>query len=140
MSPITIDQYFGPFLGHPLVKPEHLDHARELLARVNALLALAEQEGVTLEINPKTGSLISGAGAGGWRMPDAVVGAAYSSHKEGRGIDIYDPFDGDLDAWCLAHPRHLIGHGLYMEHPAATKGWCHLTTRPPRSGNRVFYP
>ena len=30
--------------------------------------------------------------------------------------------------------------GLWLEHPAATKGWAHVQTKPPRSGRRVFYP
>jgi len=34
----------------------------------------------------------------------------------------------------------LEAHGLYREHPEATPGWCHLTTRAPKSGRRTFYP
>jgi hypothetical protein len=63
-----------------------------------------------------------------------------SSHKEGRGIDIYDPHDGAMDHWCMQNQVDLVEIGLYMEHPAATPGWCHLTTRAPGSGSRVFYP
>jgi hypothetical protein len=29
---------------------------------------------------------------------------------------------------------------LWLEHPDATPGWCHLQILPPRSGRRVFYP
>lgn len=137
---ITLEQYFGPWLDHRLVTDEMHAAARDLLTRVNALLAEAERDGVSLDINPRTRTLISGAGNGGWRLPTSEVGAPRSSHKEGRAVDIYDPNDGDLDAWCLDHLGRLIALGLYLEHPAATKGWCHLTTRAPRSGNRVFYP
>jgi hypothetical protein len=45
-----------------------------------------------------------------------------------------------LDDWCLEHPEVLQEIGLWQEHPAATKGWCHLQIVPPRSGKRVFFP
>jgi hypothetical protein len=83
--------------------------------------------------------------ASGWRPPEvnaATPGAAPNSlHMTGRAIDIYDP-DGDLDEWLIteAGQRTLAEIGLWMEHPAATKGWSHLQTVPPRSGRRVFYP
>lgn len=140
MKPITLSQYFGVFDRTPEVLDEHRANAETLIARVNALLTLAERGGVTLETNQKTGSMISGSGNGGWRLRTATFGAENSSHKEGQGIDIYDPNDGDLDAWCLTHLTDLIVLGLYMEHPSMTKGWCHLTTRAPRSKHRVFYP
>lgn len=57
----------------------------------------------------------------------------------GQAVDLYDP-DGALDDWCLAHPERLAEAGLWQEHPAATKGWLHLQSIPPRSRNRVFYP
>jgi hypothetical protein len=79
----------------------------------------------------------------GWRPPEVnanIPGAAkFSRHMTGQAIDIED-HEGDLDEWCLAHPEVLVTLGLWQEHPAATKGWCHLQTVPPKSGNRVFYP
>lgn len=140
MTPITEHDYFGILAGHREITAEIRNNAKGLLWRVNTLLARAEGEGVSLDINPKTRSLISGSSLGGWRPSNSMVGAERSSHKQGRGIDIYDPNDGDLDAWCLANLDALEECGLYMEHPAATKGWCHLTDRAPGSGNRAFYP
>ena len=79
----------------------------------------------------------------GWRPPgvnrDTPGAALRSKHMLGQAVDISDP-DGDLDDWCLAHLDILSRIGLWLEHPAATKGWCHLQTVPPKSGNRVFYP
>lgn len=79
----------------------------------------------------------------GWRPPEvnaATPGAApYSRHVTAQAVDLHDP-EGDLDEWCLAHPDVLTSIGLWQEHPASTKGWCHLQTVPPKSGNRVFYP
>lgn len=140
MTPLTLHAYFGHLDGHSLITEAMRANARDLLTRVNALLAMAESDGVTLEINPVTKTHISGSGAGGWRMPASTVGAPNSAHKTGQAVDLYDPTDGDLDDWCMTHLDELERLGLYMEHPAATKGWCHLTTRAPRSGKRVFYP
>lgn len=79
----------------------------------------------------------------GWRPPSynkAIANAARKSkHMTGEAIDINDD-DGDLDQWCMDNLNILEGIGLWLEHPSATKGWCHLQIVPPRSGRRVFYP
>lgn len=54
---------------------------------------------------------------------------------EGKEIKI-----GEFAAWCLDNLDELKKAGLYMEHPAYTNGWVHLTTRKPPSGKRVFIP
>jgi hypothetical protein len=48
--------------------------------------------------------------------------------------------DEAFDKWLTANPEKLVEHNLYREHPDATKGWCHLSTRKPPSGNRTFRP
>jgi hypothetical protein len=79
----------------------------------------------------------------GWRPPAVNAGtpgaAPFSRHMTGEAIDLWDP-EGDLDEWCLANLNILTTLGLWMEHPASTKGWCHVQTVPPKSRNRVFYP
>lgn len=81
----------------------------------------------------------------GWRPPavNAKIpnAAVNSKHMTGQAIDLADP-DGDLDEWLLTETgqKALTEIGLWLEHPAATKGWCHLQTIPPKSGRRVFYP
>ncbi len=79
----------------------------------------------------------------GWRPPSLnakTPGAALrSKHMTGEAIDIADP-DGDLDDWCIRNPTVMADIGLWQEHPASTKGWCHVQIVPPKSGNRVFYP
>ena len=79
----------------------------------------------------------------GWRpeaVNRAVPGAALrSNHTRCLAVDISDP-DGDLDEWCVNHPLLLEDMGIWLEHPATTKGWSHWQIVPPRSGNRVFYP
>lgn len=143
---ITVDQYFG--------KKPHTEsdtkNALYLISRVNVLLIEAESAGVIKLLNdPDTGTLISGskcgAGDGGFRLSDSATGRAKSSHKEAKGIDIYDP-QGKLDAWLDSFEKpngvnkKLEMYSLYREHASATKGWCHLQTRAPKSGRRTFYP
>ena len=107
----------------------------------NRLLVLAKLAGVTLETSPRTGSIVTS----GWRPPAINAGtpgaAPRSKHLACQAVDLFDP-DGDLDEWLMTMGgrKALEDLGLWIEHPAATKGWCHLQTVPPRSGNRVFYP
>ena len=141
---ITIVQYFtNPHTGD--VKAHTTDQemlADALLAAVQGLLVEAEVAGVYVwAADPDTGTLISGAkggsGDGGFRAPESGTGAPTSSHREARGLDVYDSsnlLDNWIDDDCLTR------HGLYREHPDATPGWCHLTTRSPGSGRRTFRP
>lgn len=114
-------------------------NADALIAKVNKLLLRASVSGVKCECHPTSKSPVTS----GWRPPSinrSTPGAAVKSkHMTGQAIDLYDP-DGEIDDWCMGHQGVLAEIGLYMEHPSATKGWCHLQTVPPRSGLRVFYP
>jgi len=137
MSRITLADYFAGYVGHPGISADHRASAEMLLVQVNKLLAsLVESGAADLDINPITGTLIAGEKNGGWRPAVCLTGSAHSSHKEGRGVDIYDA-DGDLDN-AITDPL-LERFGLYREHPAQTRGWLHLTNRAPRSGRRTFY-
>lgn len=105
-----------------------LANARDTVARANALL---EHAGIDAAVTS------------GWR-PNAINAtianaSATSKHLSCQAIDLGDE-DGALDAWCLANLKQLEALGLWLEHPDATPGWCHLQTVPPRSGNRVFRP
>ncbi len=103
-------------------------NALELLERVNLLLA---SFGESRKVNS------------GWRPPEVnakTTGAAQKSkHMTGNAVDLADP-EGDLDEWCMENPEELERLKLWQEHPASTKGWCHLQSIPPKSGKRVFYP
>lgn len=136
---INLSDYFGPFVGHPDATDEVVDRAEELLAKVNGLMEVAFEEGIEFHINPATNSYISGKTLGGFRPKDSTVGSKNSSHKQGRGIDIYDPFN-EFDEWLYIHQAALITFDLYMEHPSATPKWTHLTDRAPGSLKRVFLP
>jgi len=103
-------------------------NARETLRRANRLLRRA---GLARKVSS------------GWRpaaVNAAVPGAAKGSkHLSCQAVDLEDR-DGRLDAWCMANLAVLEELQLWLEHPDATPGWCHLQTLPPRSGRRVFYP
>lgn len=138
------DYWMGRDRTHALALSTEIRRNAEVTVRLaNELLALARRDAITLEVHPRHGALVSS----GWRPPAinaGTAGAAVNSrHLTGQAIDVYDP-DGDLDEWCLAQADLADGAlarlGLWLEHPAATKGWCHLQTVPPRSGRRVFYP
>lgn len=135
---ISIIEYFNNKIDS--ASDEQKANAATLLVHVNALLArYISATGNTLPISPDTRSNISGNrnGDGGFRLSDSKTGASKSSHKEGKGIDIYDPI-GELDKWLFDDVLEKCG--LYREHPVKTPRWCHLTTRAPGSGHRTFYP
>lgn len=136
---VTLEQYVGPYAKSPDWTPERQDNARRFLARCASLQAEAIADGVVFRVNPKTGSCVSGDGRGGFRDQACPIGASGSSHKEGRGLDWYDPHN-EIDAWCIANLGRLKAHGIYLEAPASTPGWSHWTDRAPPSGHTVFIP
>lgn len=136
------DYWMGRDEQFPLAMTPGIRRNAELMVELaSKLMAIAKTAGVTFETNPRTGSIV----ASGWRPPQvnaSTPGAAIKSkHMTGEAIDIYDP-DGDLDDWLMTEDgqKTLKDLGLWMEHPAATKGWAHIQSIPPRSGRRVFYP
>jgi hypothetical protein len=136
---ITIQQYVGVHSDSPDWTTVRKANAQNLLFSCAELQAEMEADGVKFPDNPETGSGVSGKTFGGFRPQDCPQGAPNSSHKEGQGVDRYDP-DGWIDSWCMAHQDRLEAHGIYIEHPDSTPHWSHWTTRPPHSGHTVFYP
>ncbi len=111
-----------------------VENARHTIARANVLLA---------SFKAATGDTEQRHVTSGWRPAAVNAGipnaAPRSKHMTGQAIDLADP-EGDLDDWCMDNQTHLEQFGLWLEHPSATKGWCHLQIVPPKSGRRVFYP
>ena len=109
----------------------------------NAETTIVKGNQLILAFQNATGDNEGRDATSGYRPPAvnaATRGAAVKSkHMKCLAVDIRDD-EGALDEWCLAHPGVLEGIGLWQEHPSATKGWCHVQTVPPGSGNRVFYP
>ena len=135
---ITLEEMFAGKMDSPDATEERLENARDLLEKVGKLLAYIEYEP---KVCPNTGCQISGSlhgsGDGGFRLQSSKTGAPHSSHKEGQAVDVYDPGNKIDD---MLDDKILSMFGLYREHPDATPGWCHLTTRAPRSGRRTFRP
>lgn len=144
---ITVKDYFTNVEGDRREKyrlsmsPTIETNASRTVRLVNDLLEEAAKHGITPPINPRTGSQVSS----GWRPPvvnSGTPGAAVNSkHMTGLACDIYDP-DGVLDDWLTTTEGLDVMEriGLWMEHPASTKGWSHIQIVPPGSGRRVFYP
>lgn len=140
---ITIADYFmGRREKFPLaLTPEIERNAYRTVELASKLLVQAQTYGVTVDLHPVNKSPVSS----GWRPPEVNAGtpgaAVNSKHMTGQAIDIYDP-DGDLDGWLMTGEGQaaIAALGLWHEHPSATKGWAHVQTVPPRSGNRTFYP
>ena len=140
---ITVADYFmGRREAHPLeLTPDIERNAARTVGLANQLLIQAATYGVNLPDNPATNAPLTS----GWRPPSVNANtpnaAARSMHMTGEAIDLYDPH-GDMDTWLMTGEGQaaLVALGLWLEHPASTKNWSHVQTRPPRSGNRVFYP
>lgn len=86
----------------------------------------------------------------GWR-PAAINGATANAakkslHMSGEACDLKDDKDQTLAKLIMSKPELLKKHGLWLEHPEATKGkntnWCHLDMSTKRSDRpvRVFKP
>lgn len=120
-------------------------HTKELTADIvaNATALLVKVNALLSEFRYATKDTEQRKVRSGWRPPEinaATPNAAPNSkHMIGSAVDIADP-DGDLDEWCMNNTSTLARMGLWLEHPSATKGWTHLQSLPPKSGNRVFYP
>lgn len=134
---LTLEDYFGRMSRRDdSVPPQStMDNAIDLLNRVNPLLD-------ELSFIPAAVARVVNSG---WRTPtynSTIPGAApKSKHLVGLAIDIADP-EGDLDDYLFSKEGQelLAKYGLYLEHPLATKGWSHIQSVAPRSGNRVFIP
>jgi len=140
VTPITLEQYAGPYLASADFTLERRSSAIDLLAAVNAVLAMAEADGLVLNVNRSTGCLVGGNGHGGFRDQACAIGAPMSSHKVGRAVDVYDPHR-ELARWSLRNEERLQAAGIHgMENPQWTPTWCHWQTTLARSGRFVFIP
>lgn len=107
--------------------PEQLNNALILVRRVNSLLAhWGDKVYVSSGYRPEAYNKRAG-------------GAPNSSHKTCEAVDLRDA-EGKLGQFLKDQAFLLQKYNLYMEDPAATPTWCHLQTRPTKSGNRIFKP
>ncbi len=136
---VTVEEYFA---GWPELENRHdlVAIAEAMLNRVNGALDVARADAIELNINPSTGTLISGQRNGGIRPVGSTVGAKFSKHQSGHAIDIYDPHR-TLAQWCWTHRSRVRGEfSLCMENFRWTPTWVHFQDVPPGSGSTVFIP
>jgi hypothetical protein len=136
---ITQEEYFGPYADHPEATDEMRANADDLLPKVNGVLAAAQSDGVTLHVNPKTGSNVAGEGNGGFRPQATATGAAHSKHKTAQAVDVYDPHR-ELASWAWKNQAILEAAGLHIERPEWTPSWVHMQDVAPASGVFAFIP
>lgn len=132
---LTLPDYFGADKLLMALDKTMRDNASNLLTRVNRLMRQFGQNrrivrgfAPTLRIDSETA------------YADAEMFLP-SRHQTAEALDLADP-EGDLDQWLLDNQKFLESCGLWIEHPATTRGHCHLQSVPPKGGSRrrVFYP
>ena len=136
---ISLAEYVGVHAHSPDWTIERASNALKLLSACARLQTLMVADKIIFHVNPKTKSMVSGETYGGFRPQDCPIGAPHSSHKEGHGVDIFDP-DGKIDAWLVNNAYTLGSCGIYIEHPIKTPTWSHWQDIAPGSGHRIFYP
>lgn len=130
-KPLGLKDYYGQYasIHRDLITTEFAQNALTLIQRVNRFLTSFGEyrrilygwkpEAKVLQENPQT------------QRP--------SRHSSMQAVDLLDP-EGDLDQFVMDNQRLLESCVLWAEHPATTKGWCHLQSVAPKSGRRIFYP
>lgn len=131
---IQTSDYFKQFEKSQEITDQIRKNADKLLAKVCTLLSLI----------PYETTIVSGFRTKKWESKQGRSGN--SAHCVGMAVDLKDP-DKVIGNWCLANENYLKQEGLYVEHPDVTHKserpegrWCHISIRPTKSGNHIFYP
>lgn len=129
-KPLSIREYYGSITieQRQLITPEMSQNAATLIGRVNRFLSVFGEYRRILA---------------GW-IPEPVNHAwphapVACKNATMEAVDLHDP-EGDLDQFVMDNQKLLQTCSLWAEHPATTRGWCHLQSVPPKSGRRIFYP
>jgi hypothetical protein len=130
---LTSSNRYEDRIDHEDCTPEVRMRAADLAERVSKLLKRLG----------RSGDVTSGFRTGPANR--AAGGAKNSAHLTGEAADLADPQDAIKDAIAANIANTPPGQknvleecDLYMEHPDDVGGWCHLQSRPTRSGRRVF--
>lgn len=137
---LDLMDYFRMRIDHPYATSERKHNAIVLLNRVNRLLEYYKDDterevGIDVDTGTQISGSRGGSGDGGFRLPQSRTGVKGSSHKQGQGVDLYDP-QGNLGKWITT--AHLEEYDLYQEAMKYTPGWVHLQTRP--TSRRIYRP
>lgn len=128
---LTSDGKYPDRANSPELTSVLIDNANILLIKVNNLLK---------EININEIKISSGFRPS--QINKTVKGAKLSAHTTCEAVDIEDDKQQSL---CKLITKQLLEkYDLYREDSDYTIGkytnWCHLQTRPTKSGNRIFKP
>ena len=141
----TLDDYVGGYADSPDWNDERKANAAALMTACEGLQADLEAAGIHFQLNPATGTTISGEGHGGFRDQTCTIGAPNSAHKSGEAVDRYDP-ENEIDEYLWQDYQKngdnslLVKHGIYCEVTQSTPLWSHWSTRRPPSGHHWFVP
>lgn len=130
MSQLTLDDLITSSGQYPkrTESDELTDEVRANLIDLHARIVLLLAE---LDMSPSITS--------GWRTKEANKGRG-RYHPLGKAVDLNDP-SGAVKFKLIMNPELLAKYGLWMEHYAATPGWCHLDTGERKERPvRIFYP
>lgn len=134
---IDLEDYFDRWMDD--APEEHINNALVLLEKAGRLEGYLIGLGLNFPDNPKTGNGISGTLYGGYRPQDCGIGKPRSAHKIGMAVDRFDPRN-EIDLFLYNDEKHhldrgtlkesiLYRYGIFIEHPSATTGWSHWSTK-----------
>ena len=124
-NPVSLPDYFKGVAYDAEMK----SNATQLLTRVNRFLQVFGQ------FRRVRWGYVPSAEANAARPNPSLR----SKHLTAQAVDLEDP-EGDLDQFVMDNQQLLEKCGLWVQHPAGTKGYCHMQSVPPLSGRRIFYP
>lgn len=116
------------------LKDREIEYPLDDVLKQNMKALLAKLDIVRLDWGKP---LVISSGYRPGRYNQVAGGAKNSAHLTCEAVDLVDS-SGDLAAFLTEDK--LVIYGLYLENPVRTPGWCHLQTRAPKSGNRIFNP
>lgn len=115
---------------------EQLDNSKDLLKRVNSVLALAKQ----YTKNPESFVINSGFRSNRHQM-EVNPSSPESPHTKGLALDISDP-TGELKKIIMEHPEiaeEIEKQGLNVENFMITGNWVHFDTmKRKNTGNEIW--
>jgi len=124
---IFIENYFN---GHSITDNTLLNNCEFLYKKLQHIFA-------SLNINIQDLKITSGYR--NKQHNQSVGGASNSLHTKGLAVDFYDP-NSFLDKLLIDNVELLHKNQCAIEHPAYTKGWCHIQAVLPKSQKNVFIP
>lgn len=125
MRLITVSEYL---MGRATIEQLEFEQASNMHGLISVVNSILLDFGEFRKVNS------------GFRRPEdnkAAGGAKKSAHMTCEAVDLEDK-DGMLKAFLTEEVCEK--YDVYREVESATPSWCHIQTRPTRSGARIFKP